>query len=56
MHTHALIYWYFRLLQCYNPLTLTPSQVYMQPSLLGWRPVVASWMATLPDTITQKHK
>jgi hypothetical protein len=34
-----------------------PLQVYMQPSLLGWRPIVASWMQALPEkTVPQKYK
>ncbi len=33
------------------------SQVYLQPSLLGWRPVVQSWMQALPEkTVTAKHR
>jgi dynein heavy chain, axonemal len=30
--------------------------VYVQPSLLGWRPLVESWMETLPNTYTDRHK
>ena len=30
--------------------------VYVQPSLLGWRPLVESWMDQLPQTYQAKHK
>ena len=29
--------------------------VYVQPSLLGWRPLVQSWTETLPEGYTPKH-
>ena len=28
----------------------------MEPSSLGWRPLVKSWMNELPGTITETHK
>jgi hypothetical protein len=34
----------------------TPTQVYVQPSLLGWRPLVDSWLATLPALVTSELK
>ena len=30
--------------------------VYVQPSLLGWRPLVESWMGQLPATYSDAHK
>lgn len=31
-------------------------QVYVQPSLLGWKPIVQSWMQKLPEVITKKSR
>ncbi|GIL46228.1 hypothetical protein Vafri_3260 [Volvox africanus] len=40
-----------------SPATVSRcGMVYMQPSLLGWRPVVQSWMNTLPAVVTQEIK
>ena len=30
--------------------------VYMEPLALGWKPLVESWLAKLPDTLTRSHK
>lgn len=30
--------------------------VYMEPLALGWRPLVETWLAKLPQTLTQQHK
>ena len=30
--------------------------IYMEPQTLGWRPLVKSWIATLPNTLTEMHK
>ena len=30
--------------------------IYLEPNTLGWRPHLASWMATLPATLTDQHR
>lgn len=30
--------------------------VYMEPHLLGWEPILESWLNTLPETITAENK
>ncbi|GFR40055.1 hypothetical protein Agub_g593 [Astrephomene gubernaculifera] len=40
-----------------SPATVSRcGMVYMQPSLLGWRPIVDSWMNTLPECVDQEIK
>ena len=40
-----------------SPATVSRcGMVYMQPSLLGWRPVVQSWLQALPEAATQEMK
>jgi dynein heavy chain, axonemal len=40
-----------------SPATVSRcGMVYVQPSLLGWRPLLQSWMASLPDTYNREYK
>jgi dynein heavy chain, axonemal len=40
-----------------SPATVSRcGMVYMQSQLLGWRPVMLSWMATLPAAVTAEQK
>lgn len=40
-----------------SPATVSRcGMVYVQPSLLGWRPVLVSWMSTLPEGVTEVHR
>lgn len=30
--------------------------IYLEPSSLGWQPVLQSWVNTLPDTLKSEHE
>lgn len=45
-----------RLRQAATSKRITLEQVYVQPDLLGWRAVLASWLAALPPAIPEPSR